>query len=272
MWAGNLVRARLLARKGIVDPTDFTSLLAWRLESNVSDVPDVPDAPADKYSWEGVAYHINKGTYKDVYAIGDMIPLDLGSEGIINMQIAAFDADTLADGSGTAAISWVGKELLKTNKRWNSALKTNNDGTRQEGTGTIGGWEKSEMRAYFNNTIQSLISASVRTHIVAVTKTQPAYDASGLKFTQVTEDDFWMPSVEEVSADGVYCGLFSDSEKLKKKRCGDSEYYTWWTRSAGAEKFVRTVYSVGTISTTGTAADSKIVGICIGFCTGRTPT
>lgn len=32
MPRGNLVRARLLARKGVLVPTDFTSLLAWRLE------------------------------------------------------------------------------------------------------------------------------------------------------------------------------------------------------------------------------------------------
>lgn len=36
MVGRNLVTARLLARRGVVDPTDFTSLLAWRLESGGS--------------------------------------------------------------------------------------------------------------------------------------------------------------------------------------------------------------------------------------------
>ena len=30
------------------------------------------------------------------------------------MQIAAFDADELADGSGKAAMTWISKQLLKT--------------------------------------------------------------------------------------------------------------------------------------------------------------
>ena len=51
------------------------------------------------------------------------------------MQIAGFDVDDLADGTGKAPITWVGKELLATTHRWNPELITNVDGKYQEGTG-----------------------------------------------------------------------------------------------------------------------------------------
>lgn len=60
---------------------------------------------ADKYTRDAVFASIDKGTYATDYAIGDTVPLDLGSEGLINMQIVAFDTDDLADGSGKAPIT-----------------------------------------------------------------------------------------------------------------------------------------------------------------------
>lgn len=74
---------------------------------------------ADKYTWDAVLASIDAGTYATDYAIGDTVPLDLGSEGLINMQIIAFDADDLADGSGKAPITWLSKEILNTDKRMN---------------------------------------------------------------------------------------------------------------------------------------------------------
>ena len=271
MWAGNLVRARLLARKGIVDPTDFTSLLAWRLESNVSDapdVPDVPDVPAELLSWEGVAYHINKGTYKDVYAIGDMIPLDLGSEGLINMQIAAFDTDTLANGSGTAAISWVAKELLATKRRMNPA-RSGSTGAYTEGTGTIGGWEKCELRAYLQNSIKPLIPSDVATLIAVVTKTQKAYNSGGGSYSTTTEDEVWIPDYDEIEeASSVYGGvMFDHTSRMKVSADGSSGI--WWLRGAYNALKARSIIATGAQQSQ--SADAYH-GICLGFCTGRTPT
>ena len=51
-------------------------------------------------SWETIIASTQNGKYRDWYQIGDMKPLDLGTEGIVNMQIVAFDADELADGTG----------------------------------------------------------------------------------------------------------------------------------------------------------------------------
>ena len=48
-------------------------------------------------SWELIIASVNNGTYKNKYMIGDTKSLNLGSEGVVVMQIAAFDADELAE-------------------------------------------------------------------------------------------------------------------------------------------------------------------------------
>lgn len=203
-----------------------------------------------------MAKAIDNGTYKDVYKIGDTVPLDLGSEGVINMQIAAFDADTLADGSGTAAISWVGKELLNTTHRMNPERAGSSD-AYTEGTGSIGGWEKCELRAYLQNAVKPLFPNDVEGMIQSVKKKQRAYTADGLSFTQTTDDDIWLLSKDEVKNGGFYSGLFVDSTSRKKE--GD-----WWLRSAGNES---TFDYVNTYGNAFTKTANNPYYVCIGFCT-----
>lgn len=74
-------------------------------------------------SWDEIIAACNDGTYATKYKIGNYKPLDLGSEGIVNMQIAGKDVDELADGSGFAKLSWISKETLKTPHRFNPSTK-----------------------------------------------------------------------------------------------------------------------------------------------------
>lgn len=76
-------------------------------------------------TWEEIIAHVQAGDYATRYSIGDTMSLDLGSEGYINMQIAAFDAEPLANGNGNAHISFISEQLLKTSHRMNPALETN---------------------------------------------------------------------------------------------------------------------------------------------------
>ena len=78
-------------------------------------------------SWDEIIAACANGTYAAKYRIGNYKPIDLGSEGVINMQIAAKNKDVLADGSGTAPLTWISKELLKTSHRINPSLVTNYD-------------------------------------------------------------------------------------------------------------------------------------------------
>lgn len=244
---------------------------AWgQYASQIRAIEDYPEA-CDPYSWETVAATLANGTYKDVYKIGDSVPVDLGTEGIINMQIAAFDADTLADGSGTAAISWVAKELPVTRKRMNPSLVGSN-GAYTEGTGCIGGWEKCEMRTYLQNTIKPLIPTNVANMVEFVSKQQDAYDTAGNLFTQISADDLWLPSKEEVyESGGIYTRLFSNDAARVKCSAGTTTPKGWWTRSPSiynsAKYYSQTVSGSSDNTVCGTS-----YGVCLGFCTGRTPT
>lgn len=213
--------------------------------AQVRAIEDYPGI-ADPYSWEGVAANIADGSYKSVYKIGDLVPLDLGTEGVVNMQIAAFDADDLADGSGKAPISWVSMEALKTNHIWNPALVTNDDGTYQEGTGTIGGWPKSELRAYLNNTILPMIPVDVRALIQTITMSSDGYDVTGAIVTYTTEETIWLPNYSELS--GKYQSALGTSAQRKKKNIGSTAFANWWLRSGYRTTIPHCVTSSGSVS------------------------
>ena len=274
MRAGNLVSARLLARKGIVDPTDFTSLLAWRLEGKGSSGGDSGGdsgggtAPDNPYTWEGVAYYLNNGTYKDVYKIGDEVPLDLGSEGVINMQVAAFDADTLADGSGTAAISWVAKELFPagpSGKVWNQTEYT----AGVEGTGTLGGWVKCYLRDYLNTTIFGLVPENVSAMVVPVTKTHRSYNLDERWYNDTSSETLWVPSKNECFDEGgLYHDLFPTADSRKKNYIGSPLTASkWWLRDANDKRYAQYVDAGGDQVQTYVSNDT--CRIALGFCTGK---
>lgn len=152
----------------------------------IEDYPEV----CDPYSWEVVFKTIEAGTYKDIYKIGDCIPLDLGSKGVINMQIAAFDADDLADGSGKAPITWIAKEAIPF-----SVASFGNPA-----------WSTSLCRTYCNETIKGIIPKVVSDKIRTVVKFQLEYDGAGccssLRGREVSiNDDVWIPSAKEVGGD-----------------------------------------------------------------------
>jgi hypothetical protein len=220
----------------------------------------------DKYSWKSVFASIDKGTYATDYAIGDTVPLNLGSEGLINMQIAAFDADDLADGSGKAPITWIAKELLTTSLRM-SAYRAGDYGNRTEGTGSVGGWNKCELRAYLKNTIKPLISEKVSNRIVVVTKTQNAFDTTDVEITQTTEDDVWIPSESEIKGTNcTYYNLFQNKiEHNKKTKANGVTYIEWWLRSCGYNSAdYAFVQPGGSVYRTYSSATN---GVCLCFCT-----
>lgn len=226
--------------------------------SQIRAIEDYP-AVCDWYTWDAVFANIDSGTYASVYKVGDTIPLDLGSEGVVNMQIVDFDVDNKADGSGKAPITWISKELLNTSHRWNPDLVTLDDGTYQEGTGSIGGWEKSELRAYMQNTIKPLIPEDVRNRIVTVTKTHPAYNTSAREFTQTTEDSVWIPSNNECKYSNKY-EYFDDENNLNKYKVTGSSTVNWWSRSANSQSSIK-IFSGGNMYPYGA------FGIALCFCT-----
>ena len=344
-------------------------------------------------SWEEILAAVANGTAARRYKIGNYKPLDLGAQGIVNMQIAAKNKDALADGSGTAALSWISLELLSTSHRMNPDLVTNyvypevaswtasgntwttqnrynvsdakatwkitatEDGTLsisyktsngtasrnkisitvngetvatdftgttastynvevsagdmvtveavysllsasysyygtvtfsgtgafttdavietapnrkvdsyEEATGSIGGWEKTEMRAYLKDTVKPLIPELVRNAIKDVIKTQPAYDTAAKSFTQTTTEDVWIPSYAECfGTSSMYKGLFENTNANRiKKKVGATSASAWWLRSANYHSGFYIVGSGGNYNYTSAYYS---YGVALGFCT-----
>ena len=207
-------------------------------------------------SWDTIIANINNGTYKTVYKIGNYKPLDLGTEGTVNMQIVAFDTDDKADGTGKAEITWISKDLLLSTHNMNS---TNT---------TAGGWENSAMRTYLKNTIKPLIPETVRNAIVPVTKVSSTYDGGVVVNGQTTTDDVWIPGNREIfnittyeSTGAVYSSIFDSATNRIKTRSGSASY--WWLRSANGSAGFRYVSYYGD---TGSGSASNSSGVALGFC------
>lgn len=235
----------------------------------IEDYPEV----WDPYSWESVNLHIEQGDYATFYKIGDEIPLDLGAEGKVNMQVAAFDMDDLADGTGKAPITFIAKELLKTQKRMNPD-RAGSSGAYTEGTGAIGGWEKCEMRTYLQDTIKPLIPTTVANIIKVVNKSQTAADTTGADVNQTTNDDVWIPASAELGGTGTKYGTLFPTYKscCTKALAGGSAIKPWWlrdTKSPGST-FVSANKSYAGFTTNN--ACYAAMGVALSFCVGAATT
>lgn len=215
--------------------------------------------------WDAVFAAIKDGTYKEKFAIGYQLPLDLGEEGLLTMEIAAFDCDPLSDGSGTAPITWVAKELLATSYRMNPA-RSGSSGAYREGSGCIGGWAECLLRSWLSDSILPLIPEPVRSHMVSVTKSQMSCNSAAKLHGQTCSDLLWIPSKEECyDSDGAYRGLFPDAASRIKMKAGASDALVWWNRTAVNS----TGFAFGTFTATGASGTRYAQysnGVCIGFC------
>ena len=246
---------------GSID-SDFTLYAKWVEISNRDMIPD---------SWEEIIASCDDGTYKEKYKIGDTKELDLGREGIVEMQIAAFDADELADGSGKAAITWISKQLLDSKHRMNPVE-----------IGTIGGWANSEMRSWLQSDVKSLIPLTVRQAIKPVTKYSRSYTENGqeaqLIRNEKSVDDVWIPSCLEVfgfsefyfeyfdryESEGPIYPLLSSRDRRIKRHTDMSEADHWRLRSAANEYTFNWVPPLGVYYKGGQNGSMRVV---LGFCT-----
>jgi hypothetical protein len=233
-------------------------------------------------SWDTIIANIDNGTYASKYSIGNYKPLDLGTEGTINMQIVAMDADELASG-GTAPLTFLGMELLNTAHRMNMDTQ----GTYpiyEDGTGSYGGWEKSELRSYLKTTIKPLIPSAVRSRIQEVKKYSRIQewksDGSGeIIRNYQTAEDVWIPSYREIYGGttarretlGVEYKLYIDNITNRVKHdaagSGDSPRY-WWVRSVDNNIKYSCVTNSGYINYDNV---TKSYYIALGFCLGLEP-
>ena len=225
-------------------------------------------------SWDEILASINDGSYRTKYKLGNYKAVDVGGEGTIWMQIAAFDAEPLADGSGMAAITWIGMNRLWTLHRMNPKLAYKEEGIFKKqklsvGTGSIGGWRESEMRRYLNNVIKPLMPEQIQSSIKTVIKYTRSNDKNGFIISNdKTEDDLWIPSAVEVySAD--YWKISGDNNSVYYKALysgasGRSLKIRWWTRSAN---YINSFTFINADGTSDNCEASEDHAVIIGFCT-----
>ena len=199
--------------------------------------------------WATIIAKLESGQYATAYQVGNYKPIDLGTEGTINMQIVAIDNEE-------APLTFIAKELLATKKPMNSSGSNAN------------GYPVCEMKTYLNDTILPLIPEVVRTHIKPVSKT--SYDkTSGGDLTST--EKLWIPSAREIfggtsyeQSGPVYNLIYKDATSRKKAVVGSSSFTGWWLRSArsGYDTSFRYVSSNGYVYDY--YANSSY-GVCLGF-------
>lgn len=253
---------------------DYKEATNWSSLSNqiypISMYP-VTDFSTIVHSWEDILSNPN---YATDYKIGDTKALDIGNTRVY-MQIAAFNADDLADGSGKAKITWLSK-TLPYKHRMNSTSTNGVSATdaSQYNTG-LEGWASTEMRYWLHETILPQFPEIVRNNIKEVNKTY--FIRSTLaEATDPTVDKIWIPSLHETgwTLSGVtettgpsYSVINSAAKRIRRTNTGVVD--SWTDRSA----FINSTVAFHKISADGSSArynaiDAASSGyILIGFCT-----
>lgn len=230
-------------------------------------------------TWEDLFYHIDKGDYATAYQQGETIPLDLGSTyGTIDMEISNFDYDVLAsDTTQRAPVSLVAVQLLNETHRWNPNL-AETEPPYTEGTGAIGGWPKSELRAWMIANVLPAIPANVTARIATVAKYSCGPLNDGAINKQITsEDKVFVPSAREIDRRTgwetgralTYNAIDSDA-KRSKHMAGASTNSKWWTRSNAynSKSQILCVAETGANAAAAgnVASQATNVAICLCFC------
>ena len=208
-------------------------------------------------TWDTILSNLETGALSS-YKVGNYKSMDVGSsgsEGPVDMQIVGFDVDSTADG-GTAEVTMVAKQILKTTKQMNTS-----------GTNANGYPATNVMKPYMT-TLLATLPANIQKHITAVAKT--SYDKT-TSADLTTYEKLWILSAREVfggssyeQSGPVYNSIYKDAASRIKYPVGSSSAYYWWLRSADSNNTAgfRRVYSSGDV---GYNVASFTYGVVLGF-------
>lgn len=184
--------------------------------------------------WDGIIASVDDGTYVDKYKVGHYKALDFGIQGIVRMQVAAVNRDDLVAG-GKAPLTFIAMDCLNSTHTMTKKTLTDdpdNTGKYLIGTGSVGGWDASDLKRYLNEEVYPLIPENVRSRIKHIAKSQKYYDTSLVEGTQTTDELIWIPAYEEMKGvSAYYYSLFRDNAKNLIRDSSAYDDY-WWTRSA----------------------------------------
>jgi len=199
-------------------------------------------------SWDQIIANIDNGTYATKYTVGNYKPLDLGSLGVINMQIVGLNVDVLTAG-GNAPITFIAMSLL--GEKAPNKFK----------------WDENDIRTYLSGTVYNAIPNNVKSHVVEVDKVSLA------KSSEITTTDkVWAPSVREMNLEGVYetsgiehYELFKNNDsRIKRNSSGTAKPY--WLRTQ--DSYGKGIYVTSTGAYTSISTTYSTKNVCFGFCLG----
>lgn len=186
--------------------------------------------PLNDMKWDEISQISRDGRASQYWKVGDTKTFKLYPTGSADSAvqyeavILGFDMDTLADGSGTAGITFGMKQCL--NERY--AMSSQDD--------NIDGWQLASLRTLLNDTIYKQLDPYFKGLIREVSKL--CSDGLGIEVTSITGKLF-LPSAYEILGydDGeVYEGegtaqypYFADPANRIKTVNGTAS--AWWTRS-----------------------------------------
>ncbi len=240
----------------------YKSATNWStFASRIVSIDEYPKALPETItdSWSDIFDSEDDGTYSTKYSVGDTKILNVNGLSVC-MQIAAFDSDELANGSGNAKITWITKGICRPR--------------RMAPTATVeSGWDSSEMRSYLSGTVLSQIDTIVSAKIKPVNKTYLSYDGSTAQ-TNTCVDSIWIPSIREINLNltsensgAVYSDLFNNANRSRSYMFTNYSAQ-WWLRTQN--KVNSKVYYTA-VTSNGTSYNSpdanSDVGFMFGFCT-----
>lgn len=245
----SLIRVRDDLVTNYCNATNWSSLAGRIYGENDITAPewDETEISDDMATFKG---YVNAGTAADRYNIGNYIALDLGTEGSGYVQIVAKNVRELANSTDKAQLEFVTMFALNTKHRVNPAYSAG-----IEGTGAIGGYDKSELKTYIEETIWPLFPQDWKDIIKECKITSCGYDTSGKRVSDMESTAKISPlSYREVFASTInettgptYDFAFAGTNARVIRN--NSVPMNWWLRTAGGTSYQKVVNSGGGDST-----------------------
>lgn len=208
-------------------------------------------------SWDAIAYAAENGLAADTWQVGDTIDIIINSQ-TVTAEIVGFDHDGLADGSGTAGITFGLKNLM--------------DGTKQmNGSNTnLGGFTGTSMFTWLEDDVLTLLPADLQAVIKSVNKLTQSSGGSNtistdaMKLFLFSEIEIFGTTTHSYPGEGTQYPRFATAEsRIKYLSNGTGSVYGWWERSPnGYNNFC----VVNTDGSTGYSGARNAQGVCFGFC------
>lgn len=177
--------------------------IAWAMEDAAS--TDAALAIAQEY-----------GLVDETGAIPTAVkPMTLADGTEIGVQLVDVNHDVLANGTGFAALSFVATDAY-------GSYPMNGDGTND------GGWRESDMRAWLNDSVVSLLPSEVRDNVVAVRKlTNNVGATESLSSVSETADRLWLLSWREMFGN-ITWNANADTSYIDTVLSGEGSQYAYF--------------------------------------------